>query len=381
MYFWLTINPSFPMKPTITILLLLAFGVLATAGCKKSTSEEPIAPEKLQVFKVDAPFRTDKYLRIGYTLKTWEFAKDGLSLQQILVLDNTTKAILMTIEKADLPKIHKDPLPVNPWFANDTLHCYYLSIQLPIPLGNTAPTAVTHRFVFQDTVRNQPVTIEGGTFVRDAIYRSLVISSPVKGSNWVFINQSTLGYHFNTMFFVGGKIGTGERYAFDNLQIDSAGAVYSGDPTVNESYYNYKDTLYAVADGIVKLIQDGHPENNGNAHNVTFNKANDLAGNYLVLDIGSGKYAFYCHCVPGSFMVQVGHVVHEGDPIALLGNSGNSDCPHLHFQITDSEELFMTNGQPFMLKKYTKTAEFPTPVTPVVITNAMMEGNTVMSFD
>ncbi len=370
------------MKPTtLTTIFLLSLSTFFSSGCNKHSSDDSSPAEKLEIFKVDSPFRTDKYLRIGYTLRTWEFAKDGLALQQIVVLDNTTKSVLMTIEKSDLPKIHKSPLPANPWFPNDIITNYYLSIQLPIPLGTTAPESVTHRFVFQDTLTNQSVTVDGGTFVRDTIYRALVISSPVKGSNWVFINQSTLGYHFNTMFFVGGKIGTGERYAFDNLQIDSDGSTYTGDPTLNESYYNYKDTLYAVADGTVKLIQDGLPENNGNAHNVTFNTANELAGNYLVLDIGNGRYAFYCHCVPGSFMTQTGLVVHEGDPIALLGNSGNSDCPHLHFQITDSEELFMTNGHSFVLKKYTKTAEFPTPVTPVVITNAMMEGNTVMTFD
>ncbi len=364
-----------------SMFILLSVCSFFCTSCKSNATGELSPPEKLEVFKVDAPFRTDKYLRMGYTIRSWEFAKDGLVLQQILVIDNTTKGVLMTLNKDGLPRIHKSPLPANPWFPNDVLSYYYLSIQLPIPLGTAPPASVTHRFVFQDTVRNQPVTVDGATFAGNTTGQPLIIASPVKGSNWVFINQSTLGYHFNTMFFVGGKIGTGERYAFDNLQVDEKGESFSGDPKVNESYYNYKDTLYAVADGTVKLLVDGHPENNGNAHNITFITANDLAGNYLVLDMGNGRYAFYCHCVPGSFMTQVGKVVHEGDPIALLGNSGNSDCPHLHFQITDSEELFMTNGQPFVLKKYTKTAEFPTPVTPTVITNAMMEGNVVMSFE
>ncbi|MEI7501636.1 MAG: hypothetical protein WCK84_14460 [Bacteroidota bacterium] len=36
----------------------------------------------------DTPFKTDKFLRIPYTLKTWEWKKSGLSLRQINVLDD-----------------------------------------------------------------------------------------------------------------------------------------------------------------------------------------------------------------------------------------------------------------------------------------------------
>lgn len=369
------------MKPTSFTFLLLALSISLTAGCKKSTEEETPTPAKLEVFKNDVPFRTDKYLRIGYSMRTWEFAKEGLVLQEIIVLDQNTKAELMKIGKSELPKIHKDPLPTTPWFTVDKITSYYLAIQLPIPLEDPLPLSVFHRFVFQDTVQNKQVTVEGGQFSPLQGQTPIALASPVKGSNWVFINQSTLGYHFNTMFFVGGKIGTGERYAFDNLQIDAAGEVFSGDPKVNESYYNYKDTLYAVADGIIYEIQDGFPENDGNMHNVTFNTAKELGGNFLALDLGNGRFAFYCHCVPGSFFHGVGKTVKEGDPIALLGNSGNSDCPHLHFELCDSPDLFMTNGQPFVMKKYIKTADFPNPVTPQIFTNAMMEGNTVMTFE
>ncbi|MDD4603464.1 MAG: M23 family metallopeptidase, partial [Bacteroidales bacterium] len=283
---------------------------------------------------------------------------------------------------ADLPKINKNPLPTNPYFKVDSLSSYYLSIQLPIPLNQTVPTSIFHRFIFQDTVKNTTVTVEGAQFTPRTSESPLVIASPVKGKNWMFINQSTYNYHFNAMFFVNGKIGTGERYAFDNLQFDDDGNYFIGDPTKNESYFNYKDTLYAIADGTVMLIQDNLPENDGNSQNIKFNTANELAGNYLILDIGGGHYAFYCHCNPGSFMTKVGRTVKEGDPIALLGNSGNSTAPHLHFQICDSQELFMTNGLPFVLKQYTKVGEkgFLTPPS-TVYSNSMMEEFSEISFE
>ena len=104
------------MNPTSYICLIVALSISLTAGCKKSTEGETPSPAKLEVFRNDVPFRTDKYLRIGYSIRTWEFAKEGLVLQEIIVLDQNTKAELMKISKSELPKIHKDPLPTTPWY-------------------------------------------------------------------------------------------------------------------------------------------------------------------------------------------------------------------------------------------------------------------------
>lgn len=336
----------------------------------------------MEVFKNDVPFPTDKYLRIGYSIRTWEFAKDGLALQEIVVLDNADKTELLRLGKDNLPRIYKEPLAVNPYFENDHLTSYYLSIQLPIPLTQSVPTDVFHRFLFLDTIRNQAVEVEGALFSPRTGDIPVGISSPVRGTNWAFINQSTNAYHYNTMFFIDGMIGTGEKYAFDNLQFNDYGEYFMGDPTKNESYFNYLDTLYAVLDGIVEVVQDGLPENDGNAQNITFNTAIELAGNHVILNIGQGLFAFYAHICTGTIMVQVGDTVKEGDPIALLGNSGNSTAPHLHFQICDSKEFFMTNGTPFVLKKYTKLGEYGSPpVLPFEIYNSMMEEITMIAFD
>jgi len=99
-----------------------------------------------------------------------------------------------------------------------------------------------------------------------------------------------------------------------------------------------------------------------------------MDGNYLKMDIGNGMYALYAHIHPNSFFVKVGDIVKEGDPLALVGNSGNSTSPHLHFQISDGTD-FLSNGIPFVLKTYTKLG-----VTTQVFINAMPEEFTVISF-
>jgi hypothetical protein len=360
--------------------LILVLSVMTLFSCERLFC--PHDNRKIEVVINDIPFKTEVYYRIPYTLKTCEWEKEGLKLQRIEILECYTNRILQTIEQEDLPFIHKDPLPSNTEITSDKIFNYYLSIQLPIELSDNKPLSISHRFILKDTLLHKYVTVEGGKFRPRINETPLAISSPVKGDNWIFINQSTNGYHFYTMFFVGGKLWRGERFAFDNLQLnDQMDNFYEGDPKVNESYFNYRDTLYAVADGTIHKLTDGRPQNKGDAQDVVFASIDEYGGNYVIQDIGNGLYAFYAHCAPYEFFVAQGDVVKEGDPIGLLGNSGNSTAPHLHFQITDGPSLFFSNGQPFVIKSYTKVGNLETgESSPVTYTNAMMEVISVISF-
>lgn len=372
------------MKPYFFLPAAIIGCALAFAGCRK---EDPADKYKNQVSVIinDIPYKTDAYLRIPYTLELWEFEKDGLVLERISALDEATLTSLMSIEKAEFPRIYKNPIPAKQLITFDEISSEYISFQIPIALGTPAPTKVIHRFEFRDTVKNEPVIFDGAPFTPRLSETPLLISSPVKGKNWIFINQSSNGYHFDVLFFLRGKIFSPERFAFDNLRFtDDLSNYFVGDPKQNESYLNYRDTLYAIADGKVNYIQDGLPENRGDAMDVTFNKAPEMAGNFIVLDIGGGQYAYYCHCVPNSFLVKINETVKEGDPMALLGNSGNSTAPHLHFQICDGPDLIYSNGIPFVLKSYTLTGDYtndPVIYSPKQFSNCFMEQFRIISFD
>jgi len=368
------------------LLLCMAFFAVLIAAC--GGDRDGATGQQIQVAFHDVPYRTETYLRIGYTLETWEYEKYNLELQQIKVLNADTREELLVIDKKDLPLIHKNPIDPNPYFVTDTLKHYYLSIQLPIPLGKTPPRAVSHRLLLKNTADRIEFTVEGAVFSPRTGEAPLVIASPLKGKNLVFFNQSTMGYHFYVLIFIHNGIFRPERYAVDTGELKEDLTTYlKGDPKLNTSYYNYGRTLHAVADGRVVHVQDGRPENSGDAKNITFNSADELAGNYLVLDIGGGRHAFYAHCIPGSFAVKKGDTVKEGAPLAQLGNSGNSTAPHLHFHIADGADLWTSNGVPFVLKEYTKTgiyAEDGKPGVPVPHerhTNAMMENTTVFDVE
>jgi len=145
----------------IVILSFIALFVLAACSHNLSSPQN----NKFTVIAKDMPYPTDQYIRIGYTLKMWEYEKEGLDLQQIDILDGGTRATLFTIGEKDIPKIYKDPMPSNPYYPPDKLDHYYVSLQLPVPLGRPVPKSVTHRFLFRDKVKNQDVRWKAGSLL------------------------------------------------------------------------------------------------------------------------------------------------------------------------------------------------------------------------
>jgi murein DD-endopeptidase MepM/ murein hydrolase activator NlpD len=70
------------------------------------------------------------------------------------------------------------------------------------------------------------------------------------------------------------------------------------------------------------------------------------------MEIGDGVYAFYAHLQPGSLRVKVGDKVHRGQVLGLLGNSGNSSEPHLHFHICNANSELGCEGLPYAFATY-----------------------------
>ena len=62
------------------------------------------------------------------------------------------------------------------------------------------------------------------------------------------------------------------------------------------------------------------------------------------------SFRFYMYLKPRR--VKVGDNVRRGQILALLGNSGNPDAPHLHFHITDGNSPLGAEGVPYVFKSF-----------------------------
>ena len=54
-------------------------------------------------------------------------------------------------------------------------------------------------------------------------------------------------------------------------------------------------------------------------------------GNLVVVDHGNGLSTAYAHA--SSLLVGIGQSVPQGDTVSLVGSTGNSSGPHLHFEV------------------------------------------------
>jgi Peptidase family M23 len=183
----------------------------------------------------------------------------------------------------------------------------------------------------------------------------LVLSPPMRGSDWVAVNgPSNFSNHRRTVVIIDGRTYVPERFAIDWVQVGKNGATYNGDSSKNESYLCSGRDIIAVADGRVARVLDGVPENVPNqAAAVTINLEN-IGGNHVVQELVDGRYAFYAHMIPRSLRVKPGDFIKRGQVIGRIGNSGNSDEPHLHFHVMISLHPMASDGLPFLLTKWTR---------------------------
>ena len=127
------------------------------------------------------------------------------------------------------------------------------------------------------------------------------------------------------------------------------GASSPARPNELSSYKYFGTPIHAVADGVVVKLLDGEPEQTpGGFPELPVDK---IDGNFVVMDIGNGRYAFYAHFQAG-LKVRLGQRVRQGQVLGLLGNTGNCDAPHLHFHVMDSPSPLGSNGLPYVFTKF-----------------------------
>jgi murein DD-endopeptidase MepM/ murein hydrolase activator NlpD len=182
---------------------------------------------------------------------------------------------------------------------------------------------------------------------------AVVLSPPLKGRGWVAVNGccDAVTSHRGAVMSVNGQLKVPERFAIDWVKLDDAGKMFAGDGTKLASYPYYGTPVLAAADGVVVNLYNGADEQTplSDAKGIT---TENIGGNMVVVDIGGGAYAFYAHLQRDSLKVKLGDHVKTGQPIGLLGDTGNSSAPHLHFHVMDGPSPLNANGLPFVFTRF-----------------------------
>ncbi|MDZ4829051.1 MAG: peptidoglycan DD-metalloendopeptidase family protein [Phycisphaerae bacterium] len=123
--------------------------------------------------------------------------------------------------------------------------------------------------------------------------------------------------------------GSFHDYACHPFTYDGHAGIDSGIHTFEEQSLGVP--VYAALDGVVIDAHDGEPDDN------VFPQG---TSNIVVIDHGLGRDTWYFHLKKNSVAVQVGQYVAAGTQVGLVGSSGYSYGPHLHFESRQLNQAF-----------------------------------------
>jgi murein DD-endopeptidase MepM/ murein hydrolase activator NlpD len=254
--------------------------------------------------------------------------------------------------------------PTNGRIASASTVVTQVDIALPRSAGRAVPAFLTNRIGYAIPANARGRALIGTTSIQMPALRvdrsaPVVIAVPLRGSGWVSTNgccgDPTSGHRAHVVATSSGGYVTPEMFAIDWARVVN-GRLYSGDGSRNSDYPTYGSALYAVANGTVVLARDNQPDIPPNSPlntNPFLQSPEDNLGNGVILKIGPGRYACYAHMKPGSVRVRRGQRVRVGQRIGLVGNSGQTTGPHLHFGIQRQPSCLSSASEPFEIDRYT----------------------------
>jgi len=218
---------------------------------------------------------------------------------------------------------------------------------LALAPSDRPPRQLAHRIAVQQD--GQATTIAGPT-VAVIEQRTPSLGPPLHGDRLLDLNGCCDGGHRRALLTINGGLFLAQRFAIDFLRVDDH-ATFAGDPMNNASYFVFGAEVIATGSGRIVEAADGMPENvpPQPLPNVTIDTA---AGNHIIEALDDGRFVLYAHLQNGSVRVQAGDLVRRGRVLALVGNTGNSTQPHLHFHVMDRPSPLISDGLPYVFEQF-----------------------------
>ncbi len=178
----------------------------------------------------------------------------------------------------------------------------------------------------------------------------------------------------------GHRVMHSQEFAFDLDKLYETVPLTAGEE--NQNYPCYREKIFAVGAGEVVQTNTQIPENPTAGEDLDKFQLETLwkkvgyeplgPGNFIVIKHPFNEYSFYAHLIPSSVMVSVGEMVKKGQILGLVGNSGNSDGPHLHFQLMNGPSTQTARGLPCTFTNlfdcYGNKIDYPTITSQIIFT-------------
>ena len=360
------------------IILIIGITVVFAAGCTQPTAPQVVTPPAVKEAQTapttpvltmtnpvaPIPLPSTNGINLAYELELNDLDTSAYVPESIDVINPATGNVIYTPDARVFRRTYQpasDPLPTAEERKTGTLKLSTPRISIWFKVDeNAIPEKLVHRLTLNRSALGlPPLTITGGEVTVNRKDKPVVIGSPMKGPGWVVMETTEpTTHHFRAPVTMYNKTTVDQRYAQDWFFIDPVtGNAATGNASFARNFTGYGRELYAVADGTVVVARDGVPENEIIYQKIPF-AFETGTGNTVVIDIGNGRYAGYCHLVPGSVNVIVGQQVREGDVIGRMGNTGQSDVPHLHFEVVTGRPSVMgAEGYPFVFREFDLIAD------------------------
>jgi pimeloyl-ACP methyl ester carboxylesterase len=317
-----------------------------------------LAPLVIQGLRPPIPFQgSDGKTHLTYVVTIQNAGPVPVRIDKVAVLDaKGGRAISAVAGKTLEGRLGLLSSPVHP-LKNATLGpsqagAYWVDATLPA--GAPIPRELEHRvtatpvgksfYAGKDTVTAAPLAVSRAQPIR--------LRPPLEGSGWVDLTGCCTGVpnHRHALFSAAGRLFASQEFAIDFMRFGPEDRLFTGDSGNASNYFGYGAPVLAVADATVVAVSD-HLQDQMPLDPKPV-PATEADGNFIMLNLGGGHYANYAHLAPGSITVKVGERVEAGQQMALVGNTGQTGVPHLHFHVMDRPLLAEANGLPYELRAF-----------------------------
>jgi len=176
---------------------------------------------------------------------------------------------------------------------------------------------------------------------------------PLQGTWWAIQAADWSDQHKQEVF--------SQTYALDFVKLGADNQFFRNGGMQLEDHYSWQQPVYATAGGKVAHVCYDMPDLPPGAMpdpRMFRDDPRRLLGNAVAISHGNGEFSYFAHLQQASIQVHEGDLIRRGTLIGLVGNSGRSPGPHLHFQLMEGPNLFIDQGLPVKFSHFSAGGQF-----------------------